>query len=109
MMAEKAAAVDMAINRIDKRDLDELRRLAHPPLDVCDVTDALLGLKGVPKHQWSWPHAQQMMKDVNRFIDNDLKDLKKKIQDGALPTKNVAHVKHLLKLDQPLCKIDSHR
>lgn len=98
MRAEKAADVDVAMNCIDKRDLDELRRLAHPPADVRDVTDAILGLKGVPKQQWSWPVAQQMMKDLNSF-KNDLKHLKTQIEDGVLPTKNVALVRPLLELD----------
>jgi dynein heavy chain len=52
---------------------------------VSDVTDAILALKGVPKKQWSWQAAQQMMKDVDKFIANDLRGLKTQIDASELP------------------------
>ena len=83
---EKAEA---ALNNIDKKGLQELKALGKPPGGVSDVTDAILALKGVPKKQWSWQAAQQMMKDVDKFIQNDLRGLKTQIDDSALDQKCV--------------------
>jgi len=78
---EKAEA---ALNNIDKKGLQELKALGKPPGGVSDVTDAILALKGVPKKQWSWQAAQQMMKDVDKFIQNDLRGLKVQIDESSL-------------------------
>jgi dynein heavy chain len=59
---------EKALDGIDKKGLQELKALGKPPGGVSDVTDAILALKGVPKKQWTWQAAQQMMKDVDKFI-----------------------------------------
>ena len=63
---------EKALDGIDKKGLQELKALGKPPGGVSDVTDAILALKGVPKKQWTWQAAQQMMKDVDKFIQVDL-------------------------------------
>jgi dynein heavy chain, axonemal len=63
---------EKALDGIDKKGLQELKALGKPPGGVSDVTDAILALKGVPKKQWTWQAAQQMMKDVDKFIQVEL-------------------------------------
>ena len=93
---EKAEA---ALNNIDKKGLQELKSLGKPPGGVSDVTDAILALKGVPKKQWTWAAATQMMKDVNKFIEEDLKGLKQQIDDSQLDQKCVDLCKPHLELE----------
>ena len=93
---EKAEA---ALNNIDKKGLQELKSLGKPPGGVSDVTDAILALKGEPKKNRDWKAAQQMMKDVNKFIEDDLKGLKKQIDESLLPQKNVDDCKPYLELE----------
>ena len=93
---EKAEA---ALNNLDKKALQELKSLGKPPGGVQDVTDAILALKGEAKKNRDWKAAQQMMKDVAKFIEDDLKGLKKLIDDSALPEKNVADAKVYLALE----------
>ena len=91
-LAAAVPAVDKAekaLDGIDKKGLQELKALGKPSGDVSDVTDAILALNGVPKKQWSWQAAQQMMKDVDKFIQNDLRGLKTQIDDSALDQKCV--------------------
>ena len=93
---EKAEA---ALNNIDKKGLQELKSLGKPPGGVSDVTDAILALKGESKKNRDWKAAQSMMKDVNKFIEDDLKGLKKLIDDSQLPDKNVQEAKPYLELE----------
>ena len=93
---EKAEA---ALNNLDKKALQELKSLGKPPGGVSDVTDAILALKGEPKKNRDWKAAQQMMKDVNKFIEDDLKGLKKLIDDSKLLDKNVQDAKVYLALE----------
>jgi dynein heavy chain, axonemal len=93
---EKAEA---ALNNLDKKALQELKSLGKPPGGVSDVTDAILALKGEPKKNRDWKAAQQMMKDVNKFIEDDLKGLKKLIDDSKLLDKNVQDAKLYLALE----------
>ena len=90
---------EAALENIDKKALQELKNLGKPPGGVSDVTDAILALKGVPKKQWSWDAAKQMMKDVDKFIQNDLKGLKTLIDDSQLDDKNVQLCKPFLELE----------
>ena len=84
---------------MDKKALQELKSLGKPPGGVSDVTDAILALKGEPKKNRDWKAAQQMMKDVNKFIEDDLKGLKKLIDDSKLLDKNVQDAKVYLALE----------
>ena len=93
---EKAEA---ALNNLDKKSLQELKSLGKPPGGVSDVTDAILALKGEPKKNRDWKAATQMMKDVNKFIEDDLKGMKKLIDESALPDKNVTDAKVYLALE----------
>jgi len=93
---EKAEA---ALNNIDKKGLQELKSLGKPPGGVSDVTDAILALKGEPKKARDWKAAQQMMKDVNKFIEDDLKGLKTQIDTSQLNDKFVQDAKPYLELE----------
>ena len=90
---------ETALNNIDKKGLQELKSLGKPPGGVSDVTDAILALKGEPKKSRDWKAAQQMMKDVNKFIEDDLKGLKKLIDESQMPDKNVQDAKPYLELE----------
>jgi len=94
--AEKALD---ALKNLNKPSLSELKKLVNPPPGVQDVTDAILALKGVPQEKRGWVAAKSMMRDVNRFLENDLKDLRRLIDDRELPSKNVQDAKAYLELE----------
>mmetsp|Transcript_31209 Transcript_31209/g.79123 ORF Transcript_31209/g.79123 Transcript_31209/m.79123 type:complete len:3875 (-) Transcript_31209:127-11751(-) len=97
---EKAEA---ALDTLNKKDLGELKSLAKPPAGVDDVTAAVLAIRGEGPKNRDWNAAKNMMKDVNKFIE-DLKGLKGLIDnsqlnaksvDGARPYLELEHVKNL--------------
>jgi len=92
-------AANEALNNLDKKSLQELKSLGKPPGGVSDVSDAILALKGEPKKNRDWKAAQQMMKNVDAFIENDLKGLKTQIDASQLPDKNVQDAKPYLELE----------
>ena len=82
---EKAEA---ALDTLNKKDLGELKSLAKPPPGVDDVTNAILAIRGEPPKNRDWAAAKNMMKDVNKFIE-DLKALKGVIDRSEMPAKNI--------------------
>jgi dynein heavy chain len=92
---EKAEA---ALDSLKKKELDELKSLAKPPGGVDDVTAAILAIKGEPAKNRDWAAARNMMKDVNKFME-DLKGLKEIIDNGQLPAKNVDGARPYLALE----------
>lgn len=99
-MSEETAAraVESSFQSIDRKSLDELRRLIHPPEGVPDAIFAVLALLGVPRQQWTWATAQHRMKDVNRFLDTDLAGVRRQIGNGMLPRRNITLLRPLLEL-----------
>jgi len=92
---EKAEA---ALDTLNKKDLGELKSLAKPPAGVDDVTAAVLALRGEGPKNRDWNAAKNMMKDVNKFIE-DLKGMKSIIDNSALPAKNVDGARPYLALE----------
>ena len=92
---EKAEA---ALDTLNKKDLGELKSLAKPPAGVDDVTAAVLALRGEPAKNRDWNAAKNMMKDVNKFIE-DLKAMKGIIDSSNLPAKNVDGARPYLALE----------
>eukprot|EP00306_Pavlova_sp_CCMP459_P002806 CAMPEP_0185179034 /NCGR_PEP_ID=MMETSP1139-20130426/31803_1 /TAXON_ID=298111 /ORGANISM="Pavlova sp., Strain CCMP459" /LENGTH=3023 /DNA_ID=CAMNT_0027744869 /DNA_START=1 /DNA_END=9072 /DNA_ORIENTATION=+ len=91
----KAAA---ALDSLNKKDLGELKSLAKPPAGIDDVTGAcvyLLHPGGKGKIDASWKASQQLMKDVNKFLDELLK-YKDKIDNGEIPKQNFKNIRPLL-------------
>ena len=78
--------------------INELRSFLRPPGGVDDITDALLALKGEPKEKRGWKAAQKMFCDTGEFMTY-LKGLKKMIDDGQLPDKNVQGAREYLALE----------
>jgi len=95
---EKAAA---ALDSLNKKDLGELKSLAKPPAGIDDVTGAcvyLLHEGGKGKIDASWKASQQMMKDVNKFLE-ELLHFKAKIDAGKVPKNNFKNIRPLLEKD----------
>jgi len=92
---EKAEA---ALDTLNKKDLGELKSLAKPPAGVDDVTAAVLAIRGEGPKNRDWAAAKNMMKDVNKFIE-DLKGLKGIIDSSSMPAKNVDGARPYLALE----------
>lgn len=92
---EKAEA---ALDTLNKKDLGELKSLAKPPAGVDDVTAAVLALRGEGPKNRDWAAAKNMMKDVNKFIE-DLKGMKAIIDSSQLPAKSVDGARPYLALE----------
>ena len=92
---EKAEA---ALDTLNKKDLGELKSLAKPPPGVDDVTNAILAMRGEPPKSRDWNAAKNMMKDVNKFIE-DLKSLKGVIDRSEMVAKNVDACRPYLALE----------
>jgi len=102
----KAAA---ALDSLNKKDLGELKSLAKPPAGIDDVTGACVyllhdGSKG--KIDASWKASQQLMKDVNKFLD-ELLTFKDKIDNGQVPKQNFKNIRPLL--DKEWFNVDTMR
>jgi len=92
---EKAEA---ALDTLNKKDLGELKSLAKPPAGVDDVTAAVLAMRGEGPKNRDWNAAKNMMKDVNKFIE-DLKGMKGIIDSSSMPAKNVDGARPYLALE----------
>eukprot|EP00960_Hanusia_phi_P043076 755854-Hanusia_phi.AAC.6 len=82
---EKAEA---ALDTLNKKDLGELKSMGKPPPGVDDVTAAILAIRGEGPKNRDWNAAKNMMKDVNKFIE-DLKGLKQVIDNSQMQAKFV--------------------
>eukprot|EP00960_Hanusia_phi_P010289 300866-Hanusia_phi.AAC.1 len=92
---EKAEA---ALDTLNKKDLGELKSLGKPPQGVDDVTAAVLAIRGEPAKNRDWNAAKNMMKDVNKFID-ELKGIKTIVDNSQMPAKNVEGARPYLELE----------
>jgi len=91
-------AAAAALDSINKKDLGELKNLKSPPAGIDDVTGACIyllhdGSKG--KIDVSWKASQQIMKDVNLFMDQ-LLSYKQRIDDQLVPKQNFKNIRPLL-------------
>jgi len=94
-------AAAAALDSINKKDLGELKNLKSPPAGIDDVTGACIYLLhdgGKGKIDVTWKASQQMMKDVNGFLETLLK-YKDRIDGGSVPKANFKNIRPLLALE----------